>query len=306
MADITGTAIVRKKSRWWNAEARLAYILLAPAVIVLFAFMFYPIIYVFLMSFFNTSKLGQLRFFVGFKNYKGLFETGDFWVITVRSVAWTAIGVVSKTFFGLVIALLLNVEYRGRKFSRLLFIIPWASAVPISAMLWEWVYNPEFGLLSHTLKMIGLWKHPPIWLGEPISAFFACMWVDIWIGIPFMALVFLAGMQAIPAERYESAYIDGVNSWQKFFYITLPGISELLMIATLLSSLWTFNDFNVIYILTKGGPGGSTDILITSVYKNGFEWLKFNTASVMAVVTFMILAIVSIIYARIYFKRESS
>lgn len=297
--------LIRKKSKWWNEETRLAYLLLFPAVFVLIAFMLYPIIYVFLMSFFNADKLGRLRAFSGLKNYTTLFATLDFWKITGRSIIWTAVGVFSKTLFGLVIALLLNVEYRGRKVSRMLFILPWASAVPISAMLWMWVYNPEFGLLNYTLEATGIWKVPPIWLGHPISAFGACMWVDIWIGIPFMALVFLAGMQAIPAERYESAYIDGVNSFQKFFYITIPGIGELLMIATLLSSLWTFNDFNVIYILTKGGPAGSTNILITSVYQNGFEWLKFNTASVMAVVTFLILTIVSIVYARIYFKRES-
>jgi len=301
---LSSQAVVIKKSKLLNEEARLAYILLAPAVIVLVAFMFYPIIYVFLMSFFDTDKLGRLRSFAAFKNYKVLFQTKDFWTITGRSILWTVIGVTTKTLFGLIIALLLNIEYRGRKFARMLFIIPWASAVPISAMLWQWVYNPEFGLLNFTLQATGIWKNPPIWLGQPISAFFACMWVDIWIGIPFMSLVFLAGMQAIPNELYESAYIDGVNSFQKFFYITLPGITELIMIATLLSSLWTFNDFNVIYILTKGGPGGATDILITSVYKNGFEWLKFNIASVMAVVTFLILAIVSIVYAKIYFGRE--
>ncbi len=301
MAD---RVIIGKRSKWWNEETRLAYLLLFPAVFVLVAFMFYPIVYVFLMSFFNADKLGRLRAFSGLKNYRTLLATKEFWKVTGRSIIWTAVGVFSKTIFGLVIALLLNVEYRGRKFSRMLFIVPWASAVPISAMLWMWVYNPEFGLLNYTLEVTGLWKNPPIWLGKPISAFVACMWVDIWIGIPFMALVFLAGMQSIPSERYESAYIDGVNSVQKFFYITIPGIGELLMIATLLSSLWTFNDFNVIYILTRGGPANSTNILITSVYQYGFEWLKFNTASVMAVVTFLILSVVSIIYAGIYFKRE--
>jgi multiple sugar transport system permease protein len=128
--------------------------------------------------------------------------------------------------------------------------------------------------------------------------------VDIWIGIPFMALVFLAGMQAISEDLYESAYLDGVNWWQKFLFITLPGIRHIVLIATLLSCLWTFNDFNTIYILTMGGPAGATDILITRIYQNAFKWLKFDRAAVMAFVTFIILTFLSIGYARVYFKQE--
>jgi multiple sugar transport system permease protein len=202
------------------------------------------------------------------------------------------------------IALLLNVAYKGRKTARMLFIIPWASSVPISAMLWQWVYHPEFGLLNHTLKITGIAANPPAWLGAPITAFIGCIWVDIWIGIPFFALVFLAGMQAIPQELYESAYMDGAGGGRSFFAITVPGIRDLILISTMLSAIWTFNDFNVIYILTRGGPANSTQILITNVYMNSFVDLRWNKAAVQAVVTFMVLTIVSVIYARVYFRRE--
>ena len=295
---------VSLKRRLWNPEARLAYVLLAPAVLVLMAFMFYPIVYVFLMALFRTDKLGRLKEFAGLANFVEHLGDKEFWRVTFRSLYWTAIGVATKTLFGMVIAVLLNVQYTGRRVARMFFIVPWASAVPISALLWQWVYHVEFGLLNHTLKVTGLWPNPPVWLGYPVPAFVACMWVDIWIGIPFMALVFLAGMQAISEDLYESAYIDGVNGFQKFFFITLPGIRHIVIIATLLSSLWTFNDFNTIYILTRGGPAGTTDILITSVYKSGFEWLKFSRAAVMAIATFFILTIISIVYARVYFKEE--
>ena len=302
MAD----APVSLKHKLWNPEARLAYILLPPAVAVLLAFMFYPIAYVLLMAFFNTNKLSQFTGFAGLQNFVNEMTNPEFWEITGRSMIWTVLAVATKTFFGMVIALVLNVQYRGRKVARMLFIIPWASAVPISSMIWRWVYHPEYGLLNHTLKATGLWPAPPTWLGYPIPAFTATIWVDIWIGIPFMALVFLAGMQAISEDLYESADLDGVNWFQKFFYITLPGIRHIVLIATLLSSLWTFNDFNTIYILTRGGPAGATDILITFIYKTAFEWLKFSRAAVMAFVTFIILTILSIIYARVYFKQERS
>ena len=291
------------RSRMWTREARLAYLMLLPAALVVVGFMIYPLIYVVLMSTYKTNALGWLTTFAGVKNFVNVLSDVEFWRITGRSLLWTGIGVFVKASLGMIIALLLNARFRGRKVARMLFIAPWASSVPISVLLWSWVYTPEFGLLNHTLEFFG-WAHPPVWLGTPIPGFIACMWVDVWIGVPFMALVFLSGMQAIPEDQYESAYIDGVNSFQKFFYITLPGLRNIILIATLLSALWTFNDFNAIYILTAGGPVNSTDILITSLYKNAFVYLKFDRAAVMAVITFLILTIISIVYARFYFKGE--
>jgi multiple sugar transport system permease protein len=295
---------VTLRRRLWNPEARLAYALMAPTAVFLVAFMFYPIVYVFVMSLFKTNKLSQLTKFVGFKNYVDRLTDPEFWGILLRSLYWTASGVAVKFLTGMSIAILLNVKYRGRKFARMLFIIPWASSVPISALLWQWVYHPEFGLLNYSLKATGLWANPPIWLGRPVSAFIGCIWVDIWAGIPFFALVFLAGMQAVPLELYESAHMDGAGAARRFFSITIPGLRDLILISTLLSAIWTFNDFNIIYILTRGGPAGATNILTTSVYMSAFVFLKFDSAAVQAVLTFVILSIVSVIYARFYFRRE--
>lgn len=267
--------------------------------------MVYPLVYVVLMSVYRTNRLGWLTNFVGLANFVNVMRDAEFWRLTSRSLLWTVLAVFAKTLLGMAIALLLNVEYRGRKIARMLFIAPWASSVPISVLLWSWVYNPQFGLLNHTLKISGIWANPPVWLGYPVSGFIAAIWVDIWLGVPFMALVFLAGMQSIPEEQYESAHLDGVNPFQKFIYITLPSIKRILQIATLLSALWTFNDFNAIYILTGGGPVNSTDILITSIYKNAFVYAHFDKAAVMAVITFLILTVISLIYARFYFKEES-
>jgi multiple sugar transport system permease protein len=294
------------QQRLWNPEARLAYLLLTPAVVVLGVFMFYPIFYVFLMAFSKANRISQITGFAGLANFRDLFGHRQFWVITVRSLMWTALAVAAKTLLGMLIAVVLNVTFPGRKAARMLFIVPWASAVPISSILWRWVYHPNYGLLNYTLTALRITSSPPIWLGDPVAGFAACIWVDIWIGIPFMALVFLAGMQAISEDLYESAYLDGVNWWQKFTYITLPGIRHILLIATLLSCLWTFNDFNVIYILTRGGPAETTDILITSIYKTGFEYRLFSQASGMAVVTFIILSVLSVIYAQVYFRQEKS
>ena len=294
------------RQRFWNPEARLAYLLLAPAVIVLVVFMFYPILYVFMMAFSTTDRLSRITGFAGLSIFGQLFADREFWIITGRSMMWTVLAVAVKTLIGMIIAVLLNVKFAGRKIARMFFIVPWASAVPISAILWRWVYHPDYGLLNHTLRTLGIWARPPIWLGDPVAAFAATIWVDIWIGIPFMALVFLAGMQAISEDLYESAYLDGVNWWQKFAFITLPGIRHIVLIATLLSCLWTFNDFITIYILTRGGPAGTTEILITAIYKGGFEFRRFSQAAAMAVITFVILSVLGVLYARVYFRQEKS
>ncbi len=293
------------RHRIWNPEARLAYILILPTFLFLVAFMFYPIVYVFVMSFFRTNKLSDLTRFVGLGNFIDRFQDREFWWACIRSLIWTGSGVTVKFLAGMTIAILLNVKYRGRKAARMAFIIPWASSVPISALLWQWVYHPEFGLLSYTLSATGLWPNPPGWLGAPLPAFMSTMWVDIWIGIPFFALVFLAGMQAIPNELYESAHMDGAGGVRSFFSITLAGLRELILISTLLSAIWTFNDFNVIYIMTRAGPANGTNILITSVYINAFVDLRFDWAAVQSVITFLILTIVSIVYARFYFRQEN-
>ncbi|WP_427366446.1 carbohydrate ABC transporter permease [Candidatus Caldatribacterium saccharofermentans] len=291
-----------QKGKFWKTESGLAFFFLLPACVFLLLFMFYPIVYVILMSFFKVNKLGDLVSFSGLANFRFMFDRPEFWQIIVRSCVWTASAVAVKTGIGLVIALLLNVDFRGRKVARSLVIIPWASSVPISAMIWQWTYNNDFGLLNHTLRTLRIFGEPPIWLAEPRSAFFANLWVDIWCGIPFMALVFLAGLQAIPQELYEAAEVDGATPFAKFRFVTLPLLSSVLTVATLLSILWTFNDFNVIYVLTGGGPGTSTDILITYIYKYAFQYLRFGPAAAMAVITFVILLTVSILYARSYFK----
>ncbi len=299
-----GDSVLAVGRKRLGGEATMAYALLAPAVLLMVIFMVYPIFYVFVISLFKTDKLSRIQSFAGFSIYAKLLSSKDTWVVIGRSLLWTAAAVTAKTLFGIAIALLLNVKYKGRKIARLLFIIPWASSIPISVMLWHWVLHSEFGLLNHTLKITGLMSNPPVWLGQGGTAFMACLWVDIWIGIPFMALVFLAAMQAVPKTLYEAAEIDGATRMARFRYVTLPGISAILLIATLLSSLWTFNDFNTIYILTQGGPAGATNILITYVYQNSFQWLKWQKASALSVFTFLILSVVSVVYSRIYFKKE--
>jgi multiple sugar transport system permease protein len=265
--------------------------------------MFFPIFKVIQSSFYVTDKLGGLRHFAGLENYVTLFKQDTFRMILFQSVYWTVLAVAIKTLFGLILASLLNTKYRGRRFARTLIIIPWASSAPISAILWIWVYHSEFGLLNHSLRALGITQNPPIWLGTAGLVFYSVIWVDIWLGIPFMTLVFLAGMQAVSVDLYEAANVEGANALQKYYHITVPGIRDVLLIATLLSTLWTFNDFNTIYVMTRGGPVNSTHIIITYLYMTTFERLRWGQGAVMAVITLIILSFCAWIYSRLYFRK---
>jgi multiple sugar transport system permease protein len=198
----------------------------------------------------------------------------------------------------------LNQKFRFRKTVRALVVLPWATAMPISVMLWRWTLNAEYGMLNYTLESIGLWPNPPIWLAKPLSAFASTLMVDIWLGLPFLGLVFLAGLQSIPQELYEAAKIDGANTIRQFYHITLPCLRKVLMVVMLLSFFWTFNDFNTIFILTNGGPAGSTEILVTHLYRYGFDYYKWDQASAMAILTFFILTLISLVYVYFYKKLE--
>ncbi len=266
--------------------------------------MLYPIAYVFLMSVFKTNKLAGLVEFSGFQNYVELFRNPDFWFQLLRTIIWTAIGIVGHLFFGMVFALLLNRRFTGRKIARMLLIVPWAAAIPISAMIWKWVFDPEFGLLNYTLKASGLWTKPPAWLGTPISAFTAVMWVDIWVGIPFVALVLLAGMQGISIDLYESAEIDGAGHWASFWKITVPGIYHIIIIATLLTALWTFNDFTLLYAMTGGGPLDKTHIFATYTYVLSFRYNRIGYAMSVTAVMVPILVVLIMVLAPQMFREE--
>lgn len=291
-------------NRFFSQDTTFAYLCILPTLIALAVFMFYPVGHVFVMSFFKTNIVGELVHFVGVDNYEKIFSSKRFIRVIVRTIWWTTLAVFIKLVLGLMIGLILNWQFSGRKLVRAMVVLPWATSIPIATMMWKWTFDGELGLLNYTLSSLGIWSEPPYWLANAWSAFTATLTVDIWLGLPFLGLVYLAGLQAIPSVLYEAAIIDGANRWQQFIHVTLPSLAKVIMIATLLSFFWTFNDFNVIYILTNGGPAQSTEILVTNLYRTGFQYFKWDQASAMAIVTFLILALASVFYAYFYKKVE--
>jgi multiple sugar transport system permease protein len=209
-----------------------------------------------------------------------------------------------KLVLGLALGILLNEKFRGRDLFRTLLLIPWAMPAVAAAVVWRWVYDANFGYLNDLLTEMGVISDPVIWLGNARSAFAAAVLTDAWVGLPFMAFVFLSGLQGVDKKLYEAAKVDSAGVWARFLHVTIPQLAPVILVATLVSSIWTFNSFNIVYVLTGGGPLQATEILVTYTYSQAFERLQFGTAAALATVTFAILLAFSLAYVWLYGRRN--
>lgn len=277
------------------------YIYVAPALIALLTLTFYPVAYGFYISFTNMEAGNLYNYtIVGFENYAKILLSGDseFLHVLWTTIRWTIVNVVVTMAIGLGLALILNSKkIKGKVIYRTLLLLPWAMPAYISCLIWRGMFNYEFGAVNHIIRLFG--GVPVPWLSEMPYAFWACVITNIWLGVPFMVMVFSGGLQSIPEDLYEASRVDGLSKWQQFRYITLPLLKPTMVPAFLLSFIWTFNMFNVIYLVTGGGPGGQTDILITYVYKAAFVDRYYAFAAAYSVIIFFLLLSFSMVYTRL-------
>jgi arabinogalactan oligomer/maltooligosaccharide transport system permease protein len=297
-------------------NARYAYIFIAPAVIVMMALVFYPLINGILLSFTNATQMNTTRvigqriipaaytFFTNpFENYAAVLQTPqyNFWAIFGQTVLWTTLNIVPHITIGLGLAILLNRKIRGRAVYRILLILPWAVPSYISAFVWRFLYNGDFGFFNNLLSSLHMAEVP--WLSNPGWAMFAVVVANTWLAIPFNMVTMLGGLQSIPGELYEAAVVDGANEWQKFTSITLPLLRPVIMTITLLGVIWTFNSFNIIFLVSEGGPFRSTEILSTWAWRLGFgQAPQYGIAAAFSVIILVILIIFSTGYMRLLNK----
>ncbi len=291
-------------------ENKKAYLYILPALLGLVLLTFYPVLYGFYLSF-TDYRMGRefSANFVGLSNYVEIFKNPDFYLVFNTTVIWTVANVSMHVLLGLALALILNRKIRGRTLYRTILLLPWAIPAYISVLVWRGMFDPNYGFINYALGT------NINWLGQFPYAFIAVLITNVWLGFPFMMMIFLGGLQSIPKELYEAADIDGFTRWQKFRYITLPMLKPVITPAVLLGFIWTFNMFNVIYLMTGGGPqaagnfsAGQTDLLITFVYNKAFKDWMFGYAAAYSVVIFLIILSFSVIYTRItepeYSERE--
>lgn len=270
-------------------QNHLAYYYTMPAIIIMAAVVLYPFLYNIVISFsnMNLSHFRDWRI-IGPANFIQVFQDRAFWYYFYKTVLWTAINVFFHVVIGVFLAMILNKNLKGKSVFRTLLILPWAVPQYITALTWRGMFNSEYGAISILLdRYLGI-QIP--WLTTEWGAFSACLITNIWLGFPFMMVVALGGLQSIPDELYEAADIDGARWYNKFRQITMPLLKPVLVPAITLGVIWTFNNFNVVWLVSNGGePSDSTHILVSWVYKAGFTYLRLGYAAAFSMVIFIIL-----------------
>ncbi|WP_435861045.1 carbohydrate ABC transporter permease [Streptomyces nigrescens] len=283
--------------------------MVAPVVLVIGVIIGYPLVRGVFLSLTDANEANVERNigvnhlpatykFTGLDNYQAVLSDGVFWDRLGWTVLWT-VGCVSLTFLtGLALANMLNRTLRGRTFYRLALILPWAIPAFISVFTWRMLYNEKNGILNKLLAGGGIDAVP--WLNDPTWAKLSVIAVNVWLGVPFMLVALLGGLQSIPGELYEAAEMDGASAWQRFRHITVPGLRSVSSTVILLSAIWTFNMFPVIFLLTRGGPGDATEILVTYAYRLSFidSPRNFSESAAWGVLILVLLSVVAVVYRR--------
>jgi multiple sugar transport system permease protein len=256
-----------------------------------------PLIYVLHAS---VHSGGRASTFVGLANYRRFLEDPFFWNALRNTTLFTLGSVALHLVLGVAVALLLAQAIKGRTFFRIVGLVPWMLSSVVVATLWRWMYNPQFGVINDMLSRVGL-PHlaQTAWLGEIHLALPAVIFANAWRGFPFVMIMVLAGLQAIPREQYEAASVDGAGGLAVLRYVTFPHLRFILTISIVLDTIWTFKYFDLVQVMTGGGPANSTEVLTTLVYRNAFEFLEVEYASAIAVFMFLILLAFTLVYARL-------
>ncbi len=302
------------------ARNRLAYYYILPAFLIMGFVVLYPFFYNIVISLTNMNLTHFRNWrFVGLRQYQEVLSDPRFYEVFGKTVLWTVINVFFHVTIGVTLALLLNRPLRGRAIFRTLLILPWAVPQYITALTWRGMFNYRYGAINLWLAKLkpaldplidGLntligplgvtLAHPPYqWLSSPTGAFAAALITNIWLGFPFMMVVALGGLQAIPRELYEAARVDGAGRWMQFRKITAPLLKPVMIPAVSLGVIWTFNNFNVIWLVSDGGkPADKTHILVSFVYREVFNYYRYGYAAALSMVIFLILLIFGVNFIR--------
>ena len=278
---------MNQKLKSYTAQTYIAYALIAPAAIYIILIVAWPLLETIRLSFTNSSLAGED--YVGLENYQKMFSSKKFNGIVTRTFVWMFFSVSLKLIIGLIGAVLLNANLKGRSIFRVLVMPPWVVPIAIGMLGWLWLYNGYFGIIAGVGMRTGILDGPFGFLAYKQSAFISTIIADVWVGTPMVTVFFLAAMQGVPRDLYEAAYCEGASRWDRFFKITLPQITPVIITMSLLSAIWTFNSFEIIWILTEGGPRGSTTTLIIDTYKQALGNYKFGRGAARAVVVMILL-----------------
>lgn len=279
----------------WRAFARstaaLGLLLVAPVVLYLLALQAYPFVSAFVTSL-TDKRIGGVGAFIGLDNYVELVQTPLFRKAVLNTLIFTAGSIAIKLVLGLAMALVLNQNLIFKNLWRALLFLPWTIPTIVTVLTFSWMYSPTGGVFNTILLQTGILERPIDWLGKPANAMFSVILVNVWRGTPFFGISLLGALQGVPQEQYEAAELDGANIWHRFRHVTLPSIRDVALLVTLVSTIWTLNDFQIIWVLTRGGPANTTQVFSTLTYTTAFENLYLARAIAISVFSVPVLALI--------------
>ncbi|HEX7549008.1 MAG TPA: sugar ABC transporter permease [Candidatus Methylomirabilis sp.] len=285
-----------------TSEALTGYFLISPAVFLLLVLLAYPFVLAVYISMTNRV-LGEPGSFIWFENFLKLLQDSLFRQTVLNSFIYTVATLFLKLFFGVILALLLNQEMPARNLIRGALLLPWVVPTSLSVLTWLWMFDSLFSVANYILLGLGLIQKKIPWLGDPFWAMVSVVIVNTWRGLPFFAVSFLAGLMTIPKELYEAAETDGAKQFRQFWHITLPLLQPVIAVVVLFTTIWTFADFQIVYILTHGGPINATQIFATMAYDVALVAGRIGEGSAISLFLFPALLIV-IIFMLKFLRRE--
>ena len=279
-----------------NKKNYTRWLFVLPAIIIVLALFVYPIISSFYFSFTNKNLIRPTYDFVGLDNYIAVLKDKGFWNAFLNSLKWTIFSLGVQLLVGFTAALALNKVKHLKGFYKTLLIIPWAFPSIVIAFSWQWILNGVYGFLPNILVQLGLCDTPPQFLTDRVLAFVVLVFINIWFGAPMIMVNVLAALQTVPQDQYEAAEIDGAKGWQSFLYITVPHIKVVTGLLVVLRTVWIFNNFDLIYLITGGGPAGATQTVPVYAYDMGWGTKLLGKSSAVTVLLFIFLMAVCVAY----------
>jgi multiple sugar transport system permease protein len=313
MTITTGQADISRKVRrtgilqqMWVSRADYLYVL--PAIVVMLIVIAYPIYYTIDLSFYKTPPglLLKDKIFIGFDNYSAILTSEVFWRVTLNTFVWTLASTIIAFILGFGAALALHRDFIGRGVLRAILIIPWVISAVAASYIWKWIYHSDFGLIGAVLVELGVLDKQPNFIDRTNSVLPSLIVVNIWREFPFAMIMLTAGLQTVPDQLLRAARVDGATAWQRFWHVTFPYLSGVSTVTILLLAVANFNSFIIPWIMTGGGPAGSSDIWITHIYQLAFGRQRWGVASAYAVILFIVMMVLGYFYVRALTKGDDA
>ncbi len=290
----------------WLDQNRPGFLFIMPALLLYIIFFIYPFIQSILISLTNWNGVNPQKVFIGLRNYTDILKDHLMWESLSHNLVWVIIGTISPLVIGLLLAVLLsNEKVKGRTVFRTIYFMPVILSPVVVGLIWGWVYNPIFGMLNRVLDIIGLGAYSRGWLGDPNLALYMVLIAAIWSYFGFCLVILVAGMQNIDTELYDAANMDGANPWQQFMNVTIPQLSSVLTMIVAYTMIGGFNVFDIVYIMTGGGPANSTELIATYTYKQSFQLNSVGYGATLSMVMTLLSLIASFLFLKMREKSES-